>query len=734
MAKNPLLLLLALTAPLGAAENPFLSPPVAEGLHDPMEIAVVPGGDLFVIEREGRVLRVRPSTGGMFEVGRFEVSGLRSNDPDSKVAREEGMLGIAVDPNFERNQWLYIYYSDPVKTLNRLSRFTFKDGRIDRGSELTLIEIPIERDKMVCHMGGSLAFGPEGLLYLSTGDNTNPFESEGFSPIDNRPDRTHWDAQRSSGNTNDLRGKILRIRPTEKGYEIPEGNLFPVGTEKTRPEIYVMGCRNPFRISIDPTDHSVYWGEVGPDADKAGPRGARGHDEVNRAAKAGNFGWPYLVANNMPYPIVDFATGQPGAMTDPAAPKNPGIRNTGLADLPPAQPAFIWYPYGESAEFPVMGTGSRNAMAGPVFYYDPSRKNNLFPESESGTLLTYDWARGKILKVRLHDKGTEGGKDRRSTPKAVEKWIEGAVHPMDMEAAPDGTVWLLEYGTNWWFNKDGRIRSLRTDGNRPPVIEAGEVAGQAGQYEVKNVTDPDGDKFTLRWFLTVGTDERDLGSERAVTIQPGEGSELRAVATDAKGAVSIKRFSLGESTTMPPLKLVLPAKPESLGFEQVLKFDVSATNLDAKHLAVRARYIPPTGHDAGGPQFSDAIHETVKANLCLACHQVDQTSVGPRYVDIALRYRDRSDAAAYLKERLSKGSAGSWGEVAMPPQTIKEKESEAVIQAILALADGITVQRGVSQGELKLPAAPKSAAPGGAWEISAEAPGYLPARLRVSAK
>ena len=64
--------------------------------------------------------------------------------------------------------------------------------------------------------------------------------------------RKVYDAQRSAGNPNDLRGKILRIHPEADGsYTIPEGNLFPKGTAGTRPEIYVMGCRNPYRISVD---------------------------------------------------------------------------------------------------------------------------------------------------------------------------------------------------------------------------------------------------------------------------------------------------------------------------------------------------------------------------------------------------------------------------------------------------------------------------------------------------
>ncbi|MFN5870101.1 MAG: PKD domain-containing protein, partial [Akkermansiaceae bacterium] len=103
-----------------------------------------------------------------------------------------------------------------------------------------------------------------------------------------------------------------------------------------------------------------------PDAQADGPKGPRGHDEVNQAKAAGNFGWPFVIANNKPYPIVDFSNNTIGQMTDPNSPKNPGKRNTGLTDLPPAQSAFIWYPYADSAEFPIIGKGGRNAMAGPI--------------------------------------------------------------------------------------------------------------------------------------------------------------------------------------------------------------------------------------------------------------------------------------------------------------------------------------------------------------------------------
>src|SRR5687767_4954226 len=105
-----------------------------------------------------------------------------------------------------------------------------KGDSIDLSTRKQLLSVTTLR-LQCCHTGGSLAFDQHGNLYLSTGDNVNPFESDGYSPSDERPNRFPWDAQSSSANTNDLRGKVLRIHPEPDGtYTIPAGNLFPPGT------------------------------------------------------------------------------------------------------------------------------------------------------------------------------------------------------------------------------------------------------------------------------------------------------------------------------------------------------------------------------------------------------------------------------------------------------------------------------------------------------------------------
>ena len=719
----------ALTIALATAASaaPLVKDPIVAGLNDPMEIAIAPDGTFFITEREGRLLRVNPETGALFEIGNIAVEHLKITDRDSVYAREDGLQGIALDPDFANNQRIYIYYSAPDVLVDRLSRFTLKDGKLDPASELKLIDVPIARENKVCHHGGSVEFGPDGLLYLSVGDNTNPFESNGYAPIDDRDGRTEHDAQRTAGNTNDFRGKILRIKPTETGYEIPEGNLFKKGTDKTRPEIYVMGCRNPFRISIDPKTKTLYWGEVGPDAGNDSDKGPRGYDEVNQAKKAGNYGWPFVIADNKPFPIWDFGSKTVGKMTDPAAPENPGQRNTGLKTLPPAQPALIWYPYKKSEEFPIMGEGGRNAMAGPVFYYDSSRKHNILAEEDDRTLLSYEWMRGKIYKAKL---------DADEKLESLTVLIDKLVHPMDLEMDKDGSLVLLEYGSDWWFNTNGSVSRLRPDdGNKSPTISIKPTEGVANSYSVNQAKDPEGGKLTVTWYLTEGVVERNLGSGSSAVVPEGAFQEIRAVATDDKGAKGFARISLDHSKDLPSLAIKIRNAKGKPGFGGELKFKVSAQKTpDAALVTVRARYIAPTGHDAGGAQFSTDIADLAKANQCLACHQVGVQSVGPAYLDVSLKYRGQQNAGDYLNNKLKTGGAGVWGEVPMPPQiALKQEDADKLVEAILGLSDGISQSNGAQEGTLQL--APEyGAEAGGAWEISAEAPGYAPAKTRIPAK
>ncbi|HEX7069492.1 MAG TPA: ThuA domain-containing protein [Rhodothermales bacterium] len=412
---------------------------------NPMELAVTPDGRIFYVERGGTMRVIHPN-GEVSLAGSLVVT----------TANEDGLLGIALDPSFAENNWIYLFYSPAAESEQRISRFTMDGSELDLASERILLEIPTQRAEC-CHSGGSLTFGPGGNLFASLGDNTNPFASDGFAPIDERSGRSPWDAQKSSGNMNDLRGKILRIHPEPDGtYTIPEGNLFPADGSAGRPEIYVMGNRNPFRISVDQETGWLYWGEVGPDANSASStRGPAGHDEWNQARAAGNFGWPFCIADNKPYRDYGFASGTSGDFFDCAAPVNNSPNNTGGQVLPPAQPAWIWYPYGNSAEFPEVGSGGRTAMGGPVYHYDPNlQSNRKLPAYYDDTVFIYEWSRGWLKEVKLD----ENGDILKINPFLPHLEF---LRPMDMELGPDGALYMIEWGSGFNGNNiDAKIVRL----------------------------------------------------------------------------------------------------------------------------------------------------------------------------------------------------------------------------------------------------------------------------------
>jgi len=356
---------------------------------------------------------------------------------------EDGALSITLDPNFSTNGWAYIYYSSTQASQNNLSRFQITSDKIDLASEHVLLSVPEERTEQN-HAAGATDFDSKGNLYLSTGDNTNPFQSNGFSPHDERDGRRIYDAQRTAANSKDLRGKILRIHPTDDGaYDVPAGNLFDPGGDAGLPEIYTMGDRNPFRLAIDTAKDWLYWGEVGPDAGDAvealATRGPRGYDEFNQAKAPGFFGWPYCIANNVPYVHVDFATLAPIDTFNCGAPVNNSPNNTGLKQLPPAQPAWIAYSYGTSP-FPAIGTnGGRSALIADIYRWKPGGSVNKLPRYYDGSVLLMEYVRGLLAEVRTDDAGIIQSVNPFLSSFKWQNLIQARI-------SPNGVLHLAQYG------------------------------------------------------------------------------------------------------------------------------------------------------------------------------------------------------------------------------------------------------------------------------------------------
>src|SRR6266498_1104914 len=228
---------------------------------NPMALDVASDGRVFYVDRLGDVRVIRPA-GGTVLAAHLNVF----------TANESGLLNLALDPAFATNHWIYLYYSPSATSVDRLSRFTVNGDTLDLTSERVVLDVPVQRAEC-CHHGAGLVFDKtSGNLWLSTGDNTNPFASDGYTPIDEQAGRSSWDAQRTAGNTNSLSGKVLRIHPQPDGsYTIPAGNMFAPGTANTRPEIYQIGYSNPFRMGLDPKTGFPLMANFGPDAGSANP-------------------------------------------------------------------------------------------------------------------------------------------------------------------------------------------------------------------------------------------------------------------------------------------------------------------------------------------------------------------------------------------------------------------------------------------------------------------------------
>jgi len=710
-------------SPIPPEEDRFVKTQLSLGqFFEPTEMTILPNLDILVLQRRGEIMLYKHDTRQVKQVGfldayyKAHVKGVNA---------EEGMLGLAKDPDFTQNKYVYIYYSPADSSVNRLSRFIFKNDTIDRATEKTILEVKAQRE-ICCHTGGSIAFGPDKLLYFSTGDNSTPFDEKGakyvnsgFAPLDDLPGHQQYDARRSAGNSNDLRGKIIRIRVKGDGsYEIPQGNLFPAGEAKTRPEIYVMGDRNPYRISIDQKTGYLYWGEVGPDAndDSFATRGPRGYDEVNQARKAGFFGWPLFVADNYAYHEYDYATGKSGAAFDPAKPINDSRNNTGLRELPPAQPAFIWYPYGASHDFPEVGTGGRNAMAGPVYYPDMYPDSGRLPDYYNGKLIIYEWMRGWMKAVTM----LPNGDFDKMEPFAPGVKMNSVI---DMEVGPDGKIYLLEYGTGW-FTKNPDAGLARIDyiaGNRPPVVSKISVDRTSGllplTVNVKaEANDPEKGKLTYTWDLGNGVKKQTDTPELDYTYTKAGDYMISVVATDDQGAVAKSEgVSVYTGNAEPIVSIGVKGGNRSFYLPGVpVRYQVEVKDndtgaIDPANLYVAVDYVRgfdraavPMGHQQG--QASVSGRQLTQTLDCKSCHKEADKSIGPAFLLVAQKYQTDPKAANYLAQKITRGGSGVWGDVAMSAHpNLSADDVNQIVTWILSLANTTAVKQSLPQAGSILP-------------------------------
>lgn len=249
----------------------FRATVIAQNIINPTAMAVSPDGRIFIGEQAGRIRIV--DNNNLLSAALLNIK----SRVDS--AGERGLLGIALDPNFLVNQWIYVYYTSKTPVIhNRVSRFTVQGNRIVPGSEKVILEIQ-QLSKFLNHNGGAIHFGTDGKLYVAVGDNAVENNAQSLA---------------------NLKGKILRIN---KDGTIPNDNPFYQAANGVNRAIWALGLRNPFTFAIQRGTGRLFINDVGKDT----------AEEINRGVKGGNYGWPVVegYGNNPKYrnPIAAYRHG-----------------------------------------------------------------------------------------------------------------------------------------------------------------------------------------------------------------------------------------------------------------------------------------------------------------------------------------------------------------------------------------------------------------------------------------
>lgn len=239
------------SATAGIEQPGFTATTIATGVDRPTAMAIAPDGRIFVAAQQG-IIRIVPNGGGLLPTPFLDIR----NNVDS--SGERGILGIALDPDFQNNNWVYVYYTSKTPTIhNRVSRFTANGNVVQASSETVLLDIET-LSSATNHNGGAIHFGPSGNLLIAVGDNNDGANAQSLS---------------------NLKGKILRIR---KDGSIPPENPFYNITSGNNRSILVLGLRNPFSFAIQRDVGRLYINDVGQNT----------WEEINEGITGANYGWP----------------------------------------------------------------------------------------------------------------------------------------------------------------------------------------------------------------------------------------------------------------------------------------------------------------------------------------------------------------------------------------------------------------------------------------------------------
>lgn len=701
------------------------------GVGEPIDLAVLPDSRVLHTTRGGQVRLTDPSQGTTTVVNTIDVY----------ANSEDGLQTITLDPDFEENGWVYLYYAprvmdapyptttatgsapntlpagadasywDQWKGYNQLSRFKWNaaTSSLDLATEQKIIKVEVQRGQC-CHVAGDVAFDNDGNVLLATGDNTPAGTpgAGGYAPMNDRPGfNPGFDARRGSGNSNDLRGKILRIDVQEDGsYTIPSGNLFAPGTAGARPEIFAMGLRNPFRIDFDPVTGAVTWGDYGPDAGTANPdRGPMGYVEWQSTTVPINGGWPFCHGPNANYSNWDYETLTVRGWYDCAGTLvNPSPYNTGLQNLPSATAPQLWYGDQPTHQpWPEFGSGGQAPMGGPTYRYDEENTSaTKFPAYWDGKAFMGEFSRDRIFAFSQDDPDGPVTKIEDFLPNSA---LVAAGMPvwdnvMDMEFGPDGSLYVLDYGDGFFRpNPDaGLYRVDYVVGIKGPraVLDASVTSGDgplAVEFDASGSSHPDELGLSYAWdFENSGTFTEGDAVESYTYTEDGQ-YQARVRVTDTSGRVSLASVTITVGNTAPVVEIVSPVDGSFTDWGDEVAFEVKVTDPDETIDCSRVLWSYGLGHD------NTHTHPLFTGSGCTATIQISlEAGHGETeniYAQIGASYTDLGTATA--------PALGGDDVVLLNPRALQAEHSDAKSGETTVVDDesaaGFRYLSGLGEGE-----------------------------------
>jgi glucose/arabinose dehydrogenase/PKD repeat protein len=594
-----------LAAPAGATTLPpgFQESVAFPGLDTPTAIEFAPNGRVFVAEKSGIVKTYSSAA----DTTATQVADLRTQVHNYW---DRGLLGLAVDPNFPTEPYVYLFYAydappggtaptwgiagqttdgcpdppdgpggneDGCVVSGRISRLQIA-GEVQSGPEQVLIPT-VGCFQYPSHIGGGLDFGADGYLYYSGGDGAawhfadygqkgQPLNPCGdppggvgaaLTPPTAEGGRLRAQDVRSAGDPTGLNGALIRIDP-DSGAAAPGNPSFSSSDPNTR-RIVAYGLRNSFRMAIRPGTNEIYMGDPG-------GQGLAGYEEINRvpdplSTPVRNFGWPCYEGGydngasvNKKYPAYD--------QLDLNLCET--LYTEGSA-LPP------WWAYKHAV--PVVNgetcTNTSHATSGLAFA--PASGN--FPPAYAGAFFFADYARDCIWMMQAGPGGVPN-------PATVQNFAQSSPTPVDLEFGPTGELYYADI-------TGGAIKkiSFTTAGNQQPTALA-EATPQGGavpldvQFDGTGSTDPDlGDTLTYKWDLDGdGQLDDSVAAQPSFTYTTAGVYTVTLEVTDTGGASDTDTITINAGSGPPTASIDAPVATTTWRVGQAITFSGSATDPD----------------------------------------------------------------------------------------------------------------------------------------------------------